>query len=145
MALARGEKKFSRKAAKNAMTENEIGKVVIDAAITLHKKLGSGLLETVYEVIFARELERRELKVQRQVIIPIEYDGIKFNEGFRADIIVENKLILELKSVECVTKAHKKQLLTYLRLTGIKLGFLLNFGEAFMKDGITRIVNGLEE
>ena len=116
------------------MTENEIGKVVIDAAITLHKKLGSGLLETVYEVILARELERRELKVQRQVIIPIEYDGIKFEEGFRADIIVENKVILELKSVECVTKAHKKQLLTYLRLTGMKLGFLLNFGEAFMKD-----------
>ncbi len=127
------------------MTENEIGKVVIDAAITLHKKLGSGLLETVYEVILARELERRELKVQRQVIIPIEYDGIKFEEGFRADIIVEIKVILELKSVESVTKAHKKQLLTYLRLTGMKLGFLLNFGEAFMKDGITRIVNGLEE
>lgn len=127
------------------MTENEIGKVVVDSAIILHKKLGSGLLETVYEVILARELERRELKVQRQVIIPIEYDGIKFEEGFRADIIVENKVILELKSVECVTKAHKKQLLTYLRLTGMKLGFLLNFGEAFMKDGITRIVNGLEE
>ena len=127
------------------MTENEIGKVVVDASITLHKERGSGLLETVYEVILARELERRGLKVQRQVKIPIEFDGIKFEEGFRSDIIVENKVILELKSVECVTKAHKKQLLTYLRLTGMKLGFLLNFGEALMRDGITRIVNGLEE
>ena len=127
------------------MTENEIGKVVVDASITLHKERGSGLLETVYEVILARELERRGLKVQRQVKIPIEFDGIKFEEGFRSDIIVENKVMLELKSVECVTKAHKKQLLTYLRLTGMKLGFLLNFGEALMRDGITRIVNGLEE
>ena len=118
---------------------------MVDTAITLHKELGSGLLETVYEVILAHELERRGLKVQRQVIIPIEFVGIKFEEGFRADIIVGYKVILELKSVECVTKAHKKQLLTYLRLTGMKLGFLLNFGEALKKDGITRIVNGLEE
>ncbi len=127
------------------LTENEIGKVVVDEAIALHKELGSGLLETVYEVVLARELVERKLKVQRQVIIPIEYKGIKFEEAFRADIIVENKVILELKSVETVTKAHKKQLLTYLRLTGTKLGFLFNFGEALMKDGITRIVNGLEE
>ncbi len=127
------------------LTENEIGKVVVDEAIALHKELGSGLLETVYEVVLARELVERKLKVQRQVIIPIEYKGIKFEEAFRADIIVENKMILELKSVETVTKAHKKQLLTYLRLTGTKLGFLFNFGEALMKDGITRIVNGLEE
>jgi len=127
------------------MTENGIGKIVIDASMKLHKELGCGLLETVYEVILARELERHNLKAQRQVIVPIEYDGIKFDEAFRADIIVDNLVILELKSIESVTKAHKKQLLTYLRLTGMKLGFLLNFGEAFMKDGITRVVNGLEE
>ena len=127
------------------MTENVIGKIVVDTAITLHKELGSGLLETVYEVILSRKLERHKLIIQRQVTIPIDYDGVKFEEAFRADIIVENKVILELKSVESVTKAHKKQLLTYLRLSGMKLGFLLNFGEAFMKDGITRIVNGLEE
>ncbi|MDR4503195.1 MAG: GxxExxY protein [Candidatus Scalindua sp.] len=127
------------------MTENEIGKVVVDESIVLHKELGPGLLETVYEVILVRELGRRKLKVQRQVTIPIEYNGIKFEEAFKADIIVENKVILELKSVEAVTKVHKKQLLTYLRLTGMKLGFLLNFGEALMKDGITRIVNRLEE
>lgn len=127
------------------MNENEIGKTVVDTCIKLHTKLGRGLLETVYEVILARELERQMLKVQRQVIVPIEYDGIKFDEAFRADMIVENTVILELKSIESVTKAHKKQLLTYLRLTGMRLGFLLNFGEAFMKDGITRVVNRLEE
>ena len=104
--------------------------------------LGPGLLETVYEVLLAHELEARGLKVMRQVSIPIEYNGIKFNEGFRADIIVEKKVILELKSVETTTKAHKKQVLTYLKLTNLKLGFLLNFGEALMKDGITRLING---
>lgn len=115
---------------------------MVDAAITLHKELGSGLLETVYEVILARELENRGLSVKRQLRIPIEYHGIKFEDGFRADIVVENKVILELKSVECITKAHKKQVLTYLKLAERKLGYLLNFGEALMKDGIFRIVNG---
>lgn len=124
------------------LNENEIGKIIIDAAVKVHKELGPGLLETVYEVIFAHELERRGLSVKRQVSIPIEYQGIKFDEGFRADILVENKVIIELKSVESVSKAHKKQVLTYLRLTGCKLGYLLNFGEAFMKDGISRIING---
>jgi GxxExxY protein len=102
-------------------------------------------METVYEVILARELQDRGLKVNRQVPVTISYKGIKFNEGFRADVILEDKVILELKSVERVTAAHKKQVQTYLRLTGCKLGYLLNFGEALMKDGITRCVNGLEE
>ena len=124
------------------MTENEIGKIIVDTAITVHKELGPGLLETVYEVILAHELERRGLSVNRQVSIPIEYHGIKFDEGFRTDILVENKVIIELKSVESINKAHKKQVLTYLRLTGLKLGYLLNFGEALMKDGISRIING---
>ena len=127
------------------MTENEIGKVVVDAAITVHRALGPGLLESVYEVILAHELQRRGLGVQRQVPIAIEYDGVKFDEGFRADIVVEGKVILELKSVEHATAAHRKQIQTYLRLTKCKLGFLLNFGEALMKDGITRAVNGLED
>ncbi len=121
---------------------NEIGKVVVDAAITIHKALGSGLYEIVYEVILTHELKNHDLNVERQVPVSIEYDGIKFDEGFRTDIIIENKVILELKSIESVTKAHKNQLLTYLRLTGCKLGYLLNFGEALMKDGITRIING---
>ena len=127
------------------MTENEIGEIVVDAAITVHKELGSGLYENVYEVVFTHELRKHGLNVERQVPVPIEYDGLKFEEGFRADIIVESKVILELKSVESVTKAHKKQVLTYLKLTGYTLGYLLNFGEGLMKDGITRIVNGLEE
>ncbi len=100
------------------MTENEIGKVVVDAAIAVHKALGPGLYEIVYEVVFTHELKKHGLNVERQVPVSIEYEGLKFDEGFRADIIIENKVILELKSVESVTKAHKKQLLTYLRLTG---------------------------
>ena len=124
------------------MGENEIGKIVVDCAVQLHMALGPGLLETVYEVILAHELRERELQVERQVPVPIEFHGVRFDEGFRADIIVENKVILELKSVERTTRAHKKQVLTYLRLTGMKLGYLLNFGEALMKDGIARILNG---
>ncbi|MBI3814216.1 MAG: GxxExxY protein [Nitrospinae bacterium] len=124
------------------MNENEIGKIIVNDAVTVHKELGPGLLETVYEIILAYELERHGLSVKRQVSIPIEYHGIKFDEGFRADILVENKVIIELKSVESVNKAHKKQVLTYLKLTGCKLGYLLNFGEALMKDGISRIING---
>ena len=124
------------------MNENEIGKIVVDCAICLHKELGPGLLESVYEVLLSHELELKGLRIKRQVQIPVEYHGIKFNEGFRADIVVEDKVILELKSVESVNDAHKKQVLTYLKLTGCKLGYLLNFGEALMKDGITRLING---
>ena len=127
------------------MTENEIGTIVIECAIEVHRELGPGLLESVYEVVLTSELRERGLSVQRQVPVPISYKGIQFDEGFRADIIVEGKVILELKSVERVTGAHKKQVQTYLRLTGLKLGYLLNFGDATMKAGITRCVNGLEE
>ena len=105
-------------------------------------KLGPGLLESVYEVILAKQLQRAGLKVETQVPVPIEYEGIRFSEAFRADIIVENRVILELKSVERVTRAHRKQVLTYLKLTGMKLGFVLNFGSETMKDGIARIING---
>ena len=127
------------------MTENEIGTMIIEAAIAVHRELGPGLLETVYEVILAREIADRGLKVERQVPVPIDYKGIRFDEGFRADVIVEGRVILELKSVERVSAAHKKQVQTYLRLTGCKLGYLLNFGEDVMKTGITRCVNRLEE
>ena len=127
------------------MTENEIGKVIVDSAIAVHRELGPGLLETVYEVVLAYELGQRGLGVERQVPIPIRYKDITFDEAFRADLVVEEKVILELKSVEQVSQAHKKQVQTYLRLTGRKLGFLLNFGEALMKRGITRVVNGLED
>ena len=127
------------------MTENEISKVVVDASIQVHRALGPGLLESVYEVVLAHELEKRGLQVERQVPVPIEYGNVRFNEGFRADIIVDGKVILELKSVEGISASHRKQIQTYLRLTGMRLGFLLNFGAALMKDGIVRAVNGLEE
>jgi len=124
------------------MTENEIGKVVVNCAMRLHMELGPGLLETVYEVILVHMLRQAGLQVERQVPIPIEFHGVRFDEGFRADIIVEDKVIVELKSVEKFNNAHKKQVLTYLKLTNKKLGYLLNFGEALMKDGISRVLNG---
>ena len=127
------------------MTENQIGTIVVDAAIMLHRDLGPGLLESVYELTLAHELQKRGLVVERQVPIHIVYDDIHFDEGFRADLIVNDSVILELKSVVALTPAHRKQIQTYLRLSGKKLGFLLNFGEAMMKDGIVRAVNGLEE
>ncbi len=127
------------------MTENEIGRHIVDAAIAVHRELGPGLLESVYEIILLDELRRRGLAAERQVKVPIVCRGIQFDEGFRADIIVENKVIAELKSVERINNSYKKQLLTHLKLTGMKLGYLLNFGEAMMKDGITRTVNGLPE
>lgn len=127
------------------MTENEIAKIVVDVAYRIHIELGPGLLESVYEIVLAQELKKSGLKIERQKPVSIEYMGIKFEEGFRADIIVENKVILELKSVEAISKLHKKQLLTYLRLADKRLGLLINFGAALFKDGIFRIVNGLKE
>jgi GxxExxY protein len=124
------------------MTENEIGKIVVDCAVRLHMELGPGLLESVYEVILVHILREAGFSVERQVPIPIKSHGIRFDEGFRADIVVEDKVILELNSIEKVSAAHKKQVLTYLKLTGMKLGYLLNFGEALMKDGISRVLNG---
>ena len=127
------------------MIENEIGTKVVAAAIVVHRELGPGLFESVYEVALEHELRKFDLSVKRQVPVPIQYQGISFGEGFRADLIVEGKVVLELKSVESVSRTHKKQIQTYLRLTELKLGYLLNFGAALMKDGITRCVNGLEE
>ncbi len=127
------------------MDENEIGRIIVDAAIMVHRELGPGLLESVYEAVLAQELRNRGLQVERQVPIPIVWRGMQFEEGFRADLLVEGKVIAELKSVESVNKSYKKQILTHLRLTHMKLGFLLNFGAAVMKEGITRTVNGLPE
>jgi len=124
------------------MNENEIGGIVVDCAVKVHMRLGPGLLESVYEAVLSYELQNRDLLIQKQVPIPITYDNLLFTEAFRADLIVDDTVILELKSVDCVTKAHKKQLLTYLRLSGRKVGYLLNFGEVLMKDGISRIING---
>jgi GxxExxY protein len=127
------------------MTENEIGTIVVDTAIRVHRELGPGLLESVYEIVLAHELAQHRLKVERQVPISINYKGIVFPEAFRADLLVEGKVILELKSLEQISKSHRKQIQTYLRLTGLRLGYIFNFGAALMKDGIVRAVNGLAE
>lgn len=127
------------------MTENEIGKIVVDCAFQVHKKLGPGLLESVYEVALAHEIRKRGLSVERQVPVPIVYDNLKFDEGYCADIIVAGLVILELKSVEEIQRVHKKQLLTYLRLADKRLGYLINFGAELIRDGLSRISNGAED
>jgi GxxExxY protein len=132
-------------ARKLLMTENEIGTILVGTAIDVHRELGPGLLESVYEVVLEHELKQRGLTVKSQVPISIVYKGIAFAEAFRADLLVADKVIVELKSVEQISKAHRKQIQTYLRLTGLKLGYIFNFGAGLMKEGIVRAVNGLEE
>lgn len=127
------------------LTENDLAKAVVDAAFQIHTRLGHGLLESVYEVVLSHELESRGLKMLRQVPVPIQYGSVRFDEGFRADLIVQDKVIVELKSVETILPMHKKQCLTHLRLAGLKLGLLLNLNEALIKNGIVRVVNGLED
>lgn len=127
------------------MNENEIAKIIVDVAYKMHVALGPGLLESAYEVVMEHELLKRGLTVGRQVDVPIFYDGIKMETGFRADLIVNDLVIIELKSVEQIHPVHPKQLLTYLKLTDKKLGLLINFNVPLIKNGITRIVNGLPE
>ena len=124
------------------MTENEMGDILVEAAIQIHRELGPGLLESVYEMILARKLEKLGIKVERQVVVPVEYEGERLAEAFRADIILEQKVIVELKSTELLARVHQKQVLTYLRLTGLKLGYVLNFGQDVMRKGISRVING---
>ena len=124
------------------MNENEISRVVVDRAIWIHRELGPGLLESVYEAVLQRQLVKKGFEVRRQVPVQIQFDCEIYDEGFRADLIVDGKFLIELKSVEKLTAAHRKQTLTYLRLTGIRLGLLMNFNEALMKDGIVRVING---
>ena len=124
-------------------SENQVAKMVLDAAFELHTRTGPGLLETVYEAILAHELRQRGLEVQRQAPIPIRYGELLFDEGFRADLVVEGKVIVELKSIQELAPVHRKQVLTQLRLSGRRLGLLINFGAVHLKDGVERIVNGL--
>ena len=124
------------------MHENEISGIVVDSALLVHRELGPGLLESVYEVALAHVLRERGLRLTRQQPIPVVFRGITFEEGFKADIIVEGMVLIELKSVERLAPVHSKQVLTYLRLSGIHLGLLLNFGAPLMRDGIERIVCG---
>ncbi|HPE77240.1 MAG TPA: GxxExxY protein [Draconibacterium sp.] len=125
------------------MTENELAKVIVNTCYNIHVELGPGLLESVYEEILCYELTSQGFKVERQKGIPVFWKDLKMDIGFRADLIVENKVVVELKSVELIAPVHPKKLLTYLRLTKLKLGLLINFNEALIKDGITRVVNGL--
>ena len=127
------------------MTENAIAKEIVDAAFRIHATLGPGLLESVYDTVLAYELGRRGLRTVRQQPIPVVYEEVRIDTGFRADLVVEDKVIVEIKSVELLAPVHKKQLLTYLRLADKRLGLLINFNVALIKDGITRVVNGLED
>ena len=125
------------------MTENELAKIVVELCLKIHRTLGPGLLESVYEEILCYELTKLGLNFKRQQAIAVVYEGIKMDLGFRADIIIEDKLIVELKSIEMVAPVHYKILLTYLKLTKLKLGLMVNFNVELMKDGIKRIVDGL--
>ncbi len=125
------------------MTENEIATVILDAAFKIQRTLGPGLLESVYQATLDYELQKRELRVLQQVGLPVYYEAIKLDLGFRVDLIVADKVIVEIKSIEALAPVHKKQLLTYLRLMNLRLGLLLNFNVELMKNGIQRVVNGL--
>ncbi len=125
--------------------ENLLSSKILNLAFKVHNALGPGVFESVNESILCYELEKSGIVYERQVPIAVHYDGQCFEEGFRADVIVENLVLLELKSVEKLNPAHKKQVRTYLKISGLRLGLLINFGEAQLKDGIHRIVNGLPD
>lgn len=125
------------------MTENEIGDAVIAAAMKIHSAVGPGLLESAYEACLRHELEKRELRVQTQVLLPLRYDDLILDAGYRIDVLVENLVVVELKVIQGILPVHRSQLLSYLKLGGFKLGYLLNFHVAHMRDGIIRMVNGL--
>jgi GxxExxY protein len=127
------------------MTHNEISGIIIDVAMKLHIKFGPGVLESVYLRLMEHELRKRGLRVQREFSIPVIHDGMVFDVAFRADLLVEDMFIVELKSIEQLAPVHRKQLLTYLRLADKRLGLLINFGAEHLRDGIARVVNGLPE
>ncbi len=127
------------------MTENEIAAIIVDTAFHIHCDLGPGLFETVYERVMEAELAKRGLTVFRQKPIPIVYNDLHFGAGFRADLLVDDKVIVEIKSIDALHPVHKKQVLTYLRFADKRLGLLINFNVALIKDGIVRLVNKLKE
>lgn len=125
------------------MTENELSKIIVDVSYKIHTKLGPGLLESVYEAVLYYELTKKGLQVERQKPIPVIWEDVYLDIGFRSDLIVENKVIIEIKSVAEISNVHPKQLLTYLKITDLKLGLLINFNKSLIKNGIKRIVNNL--
>ena len=127
------------------MLENEIARIIVDAALKIHRGLGPGLLESVYEATLAHELRVRGLRVTQQLGVPVNYEGVRLGLGFRADLVVGHKVLVEIKSVELIAPVHLKQLQTYLRLMDLHLGLLINFNVELIKDGIRRVVNRLPE
>jgi GxxExxY protein len=127
------------------VNENSVAREIVDAAFQIHVALGPGLLETIYEVVLTKELEKRGLRVDRQKGIPVAYQDIEFSIGSRADLIVEDLVIVEVKSVDAIAPVHRMQLLTYLRFADKRLGLLINFNVPWIKNGISRVVNGLSE
>jgi GxxExxY protein len=127
------------------MTENEIAAIVVDAALKIHRTLGPGLLESVYQATLSYELQKRGLRVAQQVALPVYYDSIKLNLGFRVDVLVADKVIIEIKSVESLVPVHRKQVETYLRLMDLRLALLINFNVELIRDGIQRVVNRLAD
>ena len=125
------------------MTENEISKIIVDCAFKIHNTIGPGLLESVYEAVLAHELEKRGCKIIRQQAVPVIYENVQLEVGFRADLIINDKVIIEIKSVEAISPVYLKQLRTYLILADKKLGLLINFNVELIKDGIRRVVNNL--
>ena len=142
---AKNAKIYCRITQRQTVNENEIAQQIVDAAYKIHYTLGPGLLESAYQAILIYELQKRGLRIEAEKPVPVVYESIKLDVGFRADLIVEDKVIVELKSIEQIAPVHKKQLLTYLRLADKRLGLLINFGAPLIKDGITRIANHLEE
>lgn len=136
---------MERTSPKRCLDENAIARELVDAAVSIHSELGPGLLESVYEAVLCRELSARGIVVDRQAPIPIEYKGMRFDQGFRADLVLNDSVIVELKSVEEIAPVHLKQLLTYLRLKPARLGLVLNFNSDLMKNGIRRVVNGMPD
>ena len=126
------------------MTENDIGTAIIGAAIKVHSVVGPGLLESAYEACLVYELEKQRLCTRRQIAIPIRYEDLSIDNGYRVDLLVEDRVVVELKAVENVLPVHRAQLLSYLRLGGFRLGYLLNFHVPHMRDGIVRLVNGVQ-
>jgi GxxExxY protein len=127
------------------MTENQVAREIVDAAYHIHRELGPGLLESAYEQLMTHALRLRSLRVDRQVPVPIHFDGVQIDAGFRADLVVEGLVLVETKSTECNHPVHAKQVRTYLRLSGLRLGLVVNFGMELLKDGVTRVVNGLPD
>jgi len=127
------------------MTENQIATIIVDAALRIHRTLGPGLLESVYQAALDYELQKRGLRIAQQVGLPVHYEEVKLELGFRVDLIVNEKVIMEIKSIEAFVPVHRKQLLTYLRLMDLRLGLLINFNVELIKDGIQRVVNRLAE